>query len=129
MGSQGPRVINGTNKVSHGRLLGLIVPMYIYSIENDLETFKSVPITLIRLPNINLRSDFIVKFCVTQSLMSRVLALSLFVLLKFLSNNRWAPVAPVYKRMQFESVAVRKSRTNYLIYQQKQRELSLVFNH
>ena len=108
----------------------MIVPMYIYSIENDLETFKSVPITLIRLPNINLRSDFIVKFSsVTQSLMSRVLALSLFVLLKFLSNNRWAPVAPVYKRMQFESVAVRKSRTNYLIYQQKQRELSLVFNH
>ena len=68
-------------------------------------------------------------FSVTQSFMSRVLALSLFVLLKFLANNRWAPVAPVYKRMQFECEAVRKSRTNYLIYQQKQRELSLVFNH
>ena len=129
MAAQGPRVINDTNKVSQGRLLGLYVPMYIYSIENDLETFKLVPITLIRLPNINLRSDFIVKFSVTQSLMSRVLAISLFVLLKFLSNNRWAPVALVYKRMQFECVAVRKSRTNYLIYQQKQRELSLVFNH
>ena len=107
----------------------MFVPMYMYSIESDLVTLKLVPITLIRLPNINLRSDFIVKFSVTQSLMSHVLALSLFVLLKFLSNNRWAPVAPVYKRMQFECVAVRKSRTNYLIYQQKQRELSLVFNH
>ena len=63
------------------------------------------------------------------SFMSRVLALSLFVPLKFLVNNRGPPVAPVYKRMQFECEAVRKSRTNYLIYQQKQRELSLVFNH
>ena len=107
----------------------MFVPMYIYSIENDLETLKLVPITLIRLPNINLRSDFIVKFSVTQSLMSRVLALSLFVPLKFLVNNRGPPVAPVYKRMQFECEAVRKSRTNYLIYQQKRRELSLVFNH
>ena len=47
MGSQGPWVINDTNKVSQGSVAAaaesLFVPIYINSIHNDLETLKLVP--------------------------------------------------------------------------------------